>query len=65
LKGDYIEIIWVKLKKKNIKGLVRWYLVYRARVGVAVIMNSEGIIESWRTFVEDNNGERAGKSFQV
>jgi hypothetical protein len=65
LKGDHIEIVWVELEKKNIEGLVRWYSFCGARVDVAVIVNSEGIIESWRTFVEDNNGERAGKSFQV
>ncbi len=65
LKGDHTETVWVELEKKNIEGLVRWYPFCGARVDVAVIVNSEGIIESWRTFVEDDDGERAGKPFQV
>ena len=46
LKGDHTETVWVELEKKNIEGLVRWYPVCGARVGVAVIVNLEGVIES-------------------
>jgi hypothetical protein len=63
LPRDVIEAVWVKLEDKNRDGLVRWYPYQRARVGFAVIVNSEGVIEGLRAFTEDGNGEYAGKPF--
>lgn len=65
LPGDVTEAVWVKLEDKNRDGLVRWYPCQGARVGFAVIVNSEGVIEGLRAFAEDGNGEYAGKPFQV
>ena len=59
------KAMWVDLEDKIREGLVRWYPVCGTRAGVAVIVNSEGVIEGWRAFVEDNDGEYAGKLFQV
>lgn len=63
--GDVTEVVWVKLEEKNREGLVRWYPVCGTRVGFAVIVNLEGMVEGWRAFVEEDDGEYAGKPFQV
>jgi hypothetical protein len=62
---DSTEAVWVELEKKNRGGLVRWYPVCGTRVGFVVIINSEGVVEGWWAFVEDDGGEYAGKPFQV
>lgn len=63
LPGDVTKEVWVRIEDKNRDGLVRWYPCHGARVGFAVIVDSEGMIEALRAFAKGDSREHAGDSF--
>ena len=57
--------MWVELGEKNREGLVWWYPVHGTRVGFAVVVNLDGVVEGLRAFTEDTDGEHASELFQA